>query len=141
MRHRPRGRKFAVAGHHRWRPGLLAAAAGYRLWGWPVALRRDQILLDLDGDTVALIIPVLLAAEVVVILAQRCCPMPVLAHPCAPEHRILLVAQRFEVALSWPLGIRVINGTRLSRSSRLGGHLSGGRPGRRHVRRRYCRIR
>ncbi len=73
----------------------LAATAGYRAWGWPVILRRDQIRLNLDGDTVALIIPVLLAAEVTAILAMRRCPVPVLAHPYAPEHRILLVAEHF----------------------------------------------
>lgn len=94
-------------------PDPLAATAGYRAWGWPVTLRRDQIRLDLDGDTGALIIPVLLATEVAAILATRRCPVPVLAHPYAPEHRILLVAERFGVTLPWPPGVRQVTGTLL----------------------------
>jgi len=91
----------------------LAATTGYRAWGWPVTLRRDQISLNLDGDTVALIIPAPLATEVTTILTQRRCPVPVLAHPYAPEHRILLVAERFGVALPWPPGVHQIIGTLL----------------------------
>ncbi|MGH3885134.1 MAG: hypothetical protein ACRDSZ_00965 [Pseudonocardiaceae bacterium] len=91
----------------------LAAMAGYRAWGWPVILRRDQIRLNLDGDTLALIIPVLLATEVTAILATRRCPVPVLAHPYAPEHRILLVAERFGVTLPWPPGVQQVTGTLL----------------------------
>ncbi len=89
----------------------LAATAGYRAWGWPVILRRNQIRLNLDGDTLALIIPVLLATEVTAILATRRCPVPRLAHPYAPEHRILLVAERFGVPLPWPPGVHQVTGT------------------------------
>jgi hypothetical protein len=91
----------------------LAATAGYRAWGWPVILHRDQIRLNLDGDTGALIIPVPLAAEVTAILATRRCPVPVLAHPYAPEHRILLMAERFGVTLPWPPGVHQVTGTLL----------------------------
>lgn len=91
----------------------LAATAGYRTWGWPVTLRRNQISLNLDDDTVAIIIPILLATEVTTILAQRRCPVPVLAHPYAPEHRILLVAERFGVALPWPPGVHQVTGNLL----------------------------
>lgn len=35
----------------------LAAAVGYRLWGWPVALCGNQVWLNLEPDAVALIIP------------------------------------------------------------------------------------
>lgn len=94
-------------------PDPFAATAAYRSWGWPVTLRRDQIRLSLGGDTVALIIPVLLAAEVTAILATRRCPVPVLAHPYVPEHRILLVAERFGVALPWPPGVHQVTGTLL----------------------------
>lgn len=91
----------------------LVATAGYRAWGWPVLARRDQIRLNLDGDTGALIIPVLLGTEVTAILATRRCPVPVLAHPYAPEHRILLVAERFVVTLPGPPGVHQITGTLL----------------------------
>jgi hypothetical protein len=91
----------------------LAATAGYRAWGWPVTLRRDQIRLNLGDDTVALIIPVLLAAKVTAILATRRCPVSVLAHPYLPEHRILLVAEGFGVALPWPPGVHRVTGTLL----------------------------
>jgi hypothetical protein len=91
----------------------LAATAGYRAWGWPVTLHRDQIRLNLDGDTGALIIPVPLATEVTAILATRRCPVPVLAHPYAPEHWILLVAERFGVTLPWPPGVHQVTGTLL----------------------------
>ncbi len=91
----------------------LAATAGYQAWGWPVILRRDQIRLNLNGDILALIIPVLLATEVTAILATRRCPVPVLAHPDAPEHRILLVAERFGVTLPWPPGVHQVTGTLL----------------------------
>ncbi|MGH3900827.1 MAG: hypothetical protein ACRDTA_21805 [Pseudonocardiaceae bacterium] len=94
-------------------PDPLAATAGYQAWGWPVTLRHDQIRLNLDGDTLALIIPVLLATEVIAILATRRCPVPVLAHPYAPEHRILLVAERFGVTLPWPPGVHQVTGTLL----------------------------
>lgn len=46
------------------------ATVGYRAWGWPVTLGRDQIRLNLDGDIVALIIPGPLATEVTEILAH-----------------------------------------------------------------------
>lgn len=91
----------------------FAATAGYRAWGWPVTLRLGQVWLNLDGDTLALIIPVLLATEVTAILAMRRCPVPVLAHPYAPECRILLVAQRFGLAMPWPPCVREVTGTLL----------------------------
>ncbi|MGQ0778013.1 MAG: hypothetical protein ACT4NY_26985 [Pseudonocardiales bacterium] len=92
---------------------LLAVTDNCQAWGWPVTLRRNQISLNLDSDTVALIIPVPLATEVTAILTQRRCSVPVLAHPYAPEHRILLVAERFGVALPWPPGVHQVAGTLL----------------------------
>lgn len=102
-----------TTGHTRVELDPLAASVSYRMWGWPASLHRDQIRLNLDGDVVALIIPILLAAEVTEILAQRRCPVPVLAHPYAPEHRILLVAERFGVVLPWPPGVHQVTGTLL----------------------------
>lgn len=55
-----------------------AAAADYQGWGWPVTVRRDQVCLNLEPDTVALIIPVLMATKVAAILTARRCPPPVL---------------------------------------------------------------
>ncbi len=60
------------------------AGAVYRLWGWPVSVRGDQIWLALDGGAVALVIPALVAADVATILSQRRCPPLVLAHPYGP---------------------------------------------------------
>lgn len=62
----------------------VAAGAVYRLWGWPVSLRGDQIWLALDRDAVALVIPILMAAAVAAILSQRRCPpwcWPILMPP------------------------------------------------------------
>lgn len=88
-------------------PQVLATR--YQAWGWPVTLRGDHVWLSLGQDTVALVIPVLLAVEVSAILRHRRCPPPVLAHPYAPEHRVLLAGERYGVELPWPPGVhRVI---------------------------------
>lgn len=83
----------------------LAAAVGYRVWGWPVVLRGDQVWLNLEPDTVALIIPIPLAARVTAILNQRRCPPLVVVHPDTPELRVLLAGERYGVALPWPPGV------------------------------------
>lgn len=89
----------------------LAAAIGYRVWGWPVVLRGDQLWLNLEPDTVALIIPLPLAEQVIAILNQRRCPPLVLVHPDTPEHRVLLAGERYGVALPWPPGVHRSTGT------------------------------
>lgn len=89
----------------------LAAAVGYRVWGWPVVLRGDHVWLNLEPDTVALIIPVLLAEQVTTILIQRRCPPLVLVHPDTPEHLVLLAGERYGVALPWPTGVHRGTGT------------------------------
>lgn len=88
----------------------LAAAVGYRAWGWPVSLRRDQVTLDLDRHVVALIIATGLATDVAAILAARRCPAPVLAHPYESEHRVVLAGEPFDAALPWPPGVRQVTG-------------------------------
>ncbi|MGH3797790.1 MAG: hypothetical protein ACRDSP_23205 [Pseudonocardiaceae bacterium] len=93
--------------------GPRAAALGYRAWGWPVTLRGDQVWLAVDGEVVALLLSSLLAAEVTAILARRRCAPAVLAHPYAPEHRVLLCGERFGVTLLWPSGVHRITGTLL----------------------------
>lgn len=50
--------------------------------------------LNLEPDLVALITPIVLATQVTAILTRRRCPPPVLAHPYAPEHQVLLAGER-----------------------------------------------
>ncbi|MGH3905471.1 MAG: hypothetical protein ACRDTE_14975 [Pseudonocardiaceae bacterium] len=91
----------------------VAAALAYRELGWPVTLRGEQVSLnlDLDLDAVALVIPVVLAAQVAEILTRRHCPPPVLAHPALPTHRVILAGERYPVALAWPAGVHRVTGT------------------------------
>ncbi|MGH3804926.1 MAG: hypothetical protein ACRDTD_33235 [Pseudonocardiaceae bacterium] len=91
----------------------LAAATCYRAWGWPVTLRRDQVWLGLGDDVVALAIPVSLAPQVTAILRQRRCPPPLLAHPYAPEHQVLVAGERYGVSLPWPPGVHRVTATLL----------------------------
>ncbi|MGH3798465.1 MAG: hypothetical protein ACRDSP_26780 [Pseudonocardiaceae bacterium] len=93
--------------------GPRAAMLGYRAWGWPVTLHGDHVWLSVDGDVVALLLPSLLAAEVTAILARRHCAPAVLAHPYAPQHRVLLCGERFGTALPWPPDVHHITGTLL----------------------------
>lgn len=53
----------------------------------------------------ALIIPTRLAADVTCVLAERRSLPPVLAHPCLPQHRMLLGSDPYEVPLPWPPGV------------------------------------
>lgn len=79
----------------------LVAAVCYQAWGWPVTRHGHQVQLTLHPDTVALSIPVLLAAQVTGIL-HRDRPPLTLIHPEAPEHWVILAGGRPEVALPWP---------------------------------------
>ncbi|HWR47405.1 MAG TPA: hypothetical protein VN327_07315 [Pseudonocardiaceae bacterium] len=90
--------------------GPRGAAVAYRAWGWPVTLRGEQVWLNLEPDTVALIIPLPLAERVTTILNQRRCPPLALAHPDAPEHWVLLAGQRHAVALPWPRSVHWTTG-------------------------------
>lgn len=63
-----------------------ASREGYAALGWPVTVRGDQILLTLDGDVTALILPTTLAEQAMQVLITRARPAPVLTHPDAPEH-------------------------------------------------------
>ncbi|MGH4021462.1 MAG: hypothetical protein ACRDT0_19975 [Pseudonocardiaceae bacterium] len=93
-------------------PSEPGAAAGcYRAWGWPVTTRRDQVLLALDHDAVALLIPIDLATQVQPLLATRQCPAPVLAHPDAPQHRVFLAGEPFGAELPWPPGVQPVTGS------------------------------
>ncbi|MGH3711742.1 MAG: hypothetical protein ACRDRU_14535 [Pseudonocardiaceae bacterium] len=80
----------------------LVAAVCYQAWGWPVTLRGRQVWLTVRPDTIALMIPVLLAARVTGILTQRHCPPLALIHPETPEHWMFLATRCPDLALSWP---------------------------------------
>lgn len=81
-------------------PQVLATR--YEAWGWPVTQRGNQVWLSLGQDAVAVLIPVSLAGQVTAILRHRRCPPPVLAHPDAPGHQVLLAGERYGVELPWP---------------------------------------
>ncbi len=86
------------------------AAASYREWGWPVTACRDQVLLALGVDAVALALPVGLVEAVTAILAARERAAPVLAHPGAGEHRVLLAGEPYGMPLPWPAGVHPVTG-------------------------------
>lgn len=81
------------------------ATADYHRWEWPVTMRGDQVWLRLAPNTVALIIPTPLAAEMTEILTTRRCQPAVLTHPNAPTHRVLLAGEPYPVMLPWPPGV------------------------------------
>jgi hypothetical protein len=89
--------------------GLINGAV-YQAWNWPVIQHRDQIRLSLECDVSAIEVPILLSAEVTQILTKRHCAPAVLAHPYAPEHHLILVGERFGVALPWPPSVRHVTG-------------------------------
>jgi len=93
--------------------GLAAGGACYQEWGWPVTLHRDQVRLSLHHEVSALAIPVPLCTEVTDVLTLRRCAPLVLAHPYAPEHRIVLTGERYGVRLPWPAGVHRITGVLL----------------------------
>jgi hypothetical protein len=93
--------------------GLAAGGVAYQGWGWPVTLHRDQVRLSLHHDVSARAIPVPLGTEVTEILTRRRCAPPVLAHPYAPDHRIVLTGERYEVTLPWPHQVHQISGVLL----------------------------
>jgi len=51
-----------------------------------------------------------LAERVTALLAARERPVPVLAHPHAPGHRIVLATEPFGVELPWPTQVYVVTG-------------------------------
>jgi hypothetical protein len=77
----------------------------YSAWGWPVTQQRDLIQLSLDCDASAIAIPIPLSVEVTRVLTVRRCAPAVLAHPCAPEHHMVLTGEKFGAALPWPSGV------------------------------------
>lgn len=98
------------AGNARSDIGPLAAAVCYRVWGWPVTLRGEQVWLNLEPNPVALIMPASLAGQVTEILYQRRCPPLVLVSPDRPEHRVVLAGEPYGVGLPWPPGVHRAKG-------------------------------
>jgi hypothetical protein len=78
-----------------------------------VTPHQVQVQLSLHHDVSALAIPVQLCREVTEVLTRRRCVPPVLAHPYAPEHRIVLTAERYAVKLPWSAGVHWITGVLL----------------------------
>lgn len=76
-----------------------------------MSCHEDRLLLTLGGTTTALLMPPFLADRVQAILAARTCPVPVLIHPDAPEHRVFLAAEAYGVPLPWPPSVQVAGGT------------------------------
>ncbi|MGH3769670.1 MAG: hypothetical protein ACRDS0_28110 [Pseudonocardiaceae bacterium] len=70
----------------------------------------DRVGLKLDPDVSALAIPAPLCVEVTQILIRRRCAPAVLLHPYAPEHRIVIVGERYGMALPWPAQVHKVTG-------------------------------
>lgn len=90
--------------HRRARP------EGYAALGWPITVRGDQVLLTLGGDVSALVLPTTLAEQTVQVLTGRARPVPVLANPSAPQHRILITGEPFGIPLPWPDEVHTATG-------------------------------
>ncbi|MGQ0779075.1 MAG: hypothetical protein ACT4NY_32455 [Pseudonocardiales bacterium] len=64
-------------------------ATTYQVWGWPVTVDGDRVLLTVGVEVTALVLPAGLAEAVTAILAGRDRRAPVLVNPEAPEERVL----------------------------------------------------
>jgi hypothetical protein len=95
-----------------------------------VTLHRDQVQvqLSLHHDVSALAIPVQLCSEVTEVLTRRRGAPPVLAHPYAPEHRIVLSAERYAVRLPRTAGVHPITGALLPPTVTPRGPITWARP-------------
>ncbi|MGH4021486.1 MAG: hypothetical protein ACRDT0_20095 [Pseudonocardiaceae bacterium] len=87
-----------------------ADPTAYEKWGWPVTACGDQVLLTLDAEATALALPTGLVEAVTPILAALDRSAPVLVHPGAPQHRVLLAGEPFGVPLPWPAGVHTVTG-------------------------------
>ncbi len=91
-----------------------SAVATYRELGWPLLLRGQDVSLALEPlGVVALVLPVLLGAEVTEILIRRRCSPAVLANPQLPAHRVILAGDPDTVPLGWPTGVHRVSDTLL----------------------------
>ena len=88
----------------------LVAAVCYQAWDWPVTACSHQVWLTLEPDTVALTIPVLLAAQVTGILNHHR-SLTTVINPETPEHWVLLAGRCAEGVLPWPTWVHRATGT------------------------------
>jgi hypothetical protein len=109
-----------------------AGGACYQEWDWPVTLPQVQVQVQvsLHHEVSAPAIPVQLCREVTEVLTRRRCAPPMLAHPYAPEHRIVLSAERYAVRLPWPAGVHRITGVLLPPTVTPRGPVTWARPSR-----------
>lgn len=84
--------------------------AVYHAWGWPVTQNRDQVWLSLHDAVSAIAVPITLSVELTRLLTARHCAPAVLAHPDAPEHRLVLAGERYGFPLPWPTGVYHVAG-------------------------------
>lgn len=92
---------------------LVAGGLAYQEWGWPVTLHGDQVQLSLCHEVSAWAMPVPLCTKVTRILTDRSCAPAALAHPDAPEHRIILTGDCYGVRLPWPHDVHQVTGVLL----------------------------
>ena len=91
-------------------PHRRASPEGYAVLGWPVLTRGDQVLLLLGDQISALMLPTPIAEQTTRILATRARPAPVVAHPDAPQHHILITGEPFGAPLPWPADVHLVLG-------------------------------
>lgn len=77
----------------------LVAAVGYRAWGWPVSVRGDRVVLELDRQMVARVIPNVLSEQVRAVLTAHRWPAPVLAYPSLRGSWVVLAGEPFGAPL------------------------------------------
>ena len=94
-RHRQSHRPPAARG---WRAPLVVAV-GYRAWGWPVSVRGDRMVLELDRQMVARVIPNVLSEQVRAVLTAHRWPAPVLAYPSLRGSWVVLAGEPFGAPL------------------------------------------
>jgi hypothetical protein len=91
-------------------PHRRAGPEGYAALGWPVVIRGDQVLLTLNDQFSALVLPSTLAQQTSRILAARARPAPVLTHPDAPQQQILITGEPYGALLPWPDDVHLVIG-------------------------------
>ncbi|HEY6422315.1 MAG TPA: hypothetical protein VIY28_03520 [Pseudonocardiaceae bacterium] len=82
----------------------------YRKLGWPVRQQGGQLVLPLGKCATAQIVPADLAEPITQMLIALARPVPVLLHPDAPGHWVLIAGEPYGVPLPWPDTVQVITG-------------------------------
>lgn len=92
---------------------LLKALVDYRARQWPVLAHHHQIRMSLQQRLVAVLIPTTLTAPIRDTLLSWNWTPAVLAHPYAPEQRVLLAEVNPELAWAWPAPAQRVTGSLL----------------------------